>query len=609
MKERSIWRNLVRGYGIVNRLTPTYIPLTVASSFIKAVQPLMGLFLSAQIINELAGEHDTGLITLYAVLAVGLAFAGSAIHAAVNRRITTLNSTLWARFYFFLGNRYMQLNYDQVEDTMNNERLAEIEAKSNGNGLGLLRLHYSLPELLQPLFELILSIILVIGMFTSASSYEQTFITSPYATVLLILLILSMIPFTYLIKKREERIQKKVFEDNPKANTYVDFFNEYMQAKNAAKDIRLYKQAPAIEDHYNKSVGAEYWYRIFNLVGKNNALAAAMNAVLGGCVYLFIGLRALYGMYPLGSVVQYIGAVTGVVGALAKLVSVVGNFITNNPYLSLVFEYLDLPDNMQNSASSRQIPQEGLEFEFRNVSFKYPGSDHYAIKNLSMKFNIGERLAVVGLNGSGKTTMIKLLCRLYEPTEGVVTLNGIDIREYDYSAYMGVFSVVFQDFKLYSFSLGHNVAASESYDAALAEESLIMAGLSEKVRNMPEGLHTYLHKDFSDDGVEISGGEAQKVALARALYKNAPFVILDEPTAALDPIAEFEIYSRFNELIGGKTAIFVSHRLSSCRFCHDIAVFHEGRLIQRGSHDKLLTDRDGKYAELWNAQAQYYVGA
>ncbi|OZB94095.1 ABC transporter ATP-binding protein [Paenibacillus sp. XY044] len=609
MKERSIWRNLCRGYGIVNRLTPTYIPLTIASSFIKAVQPLMVLFLSAQIINELAGDRDTGRITLYAALTVGLAFAGSAINAAVNRRITTLNSTLWARFYFFLGNRYMQLNYDQVEDTMNNERLADIEAKTNGNGLGILRLHYSLPELLQPLFELILSIILVIGMFTSASSFEQTFITSPYATGLLILLILSMIPFTYLLKKKEERIQKKVFEDNPKSNTYVHFFNEYMQAKNAAKDIRLYKQAPAIEDHYNKSVGAEYWYRIFDLIGKNNALAAAMQAVLGGCVYLFIGLRALYGMYPIGSVVQYIGAVTGAVGALAKLVSVVGNFITNNPYLTLVFEYLDLPDNMQNSASSRQIPQEGLEFEFRDVSFKYPGSDNYAIKNLSMKFNIGERLAVVGLNGSGKTTMIKLLCRLYEPTEGVVTLNGIDIREYDYSAYMGVFSVVFQDFKLYSFSLGHNVAASESYDAALAEESLILAGLGEKVKNMPEGLQTYLHKDFSDDGVEISGGEAQKVALARALYKNSPFVILDEPTAALDPIAEFEIYSRFNELIGGKTAIFVSHRLSSCRFCHDIAVFHEGRLIQRGSHDELVAVRDGKYAELWNAQAQYYVGA
>lgn len=609
MRKRSFWRNLTRGYGIINRLTPTYIPLTIVSSLIKAVQPFLVLFLSAQIINELAGDRDTRRITLYAALAVGLAFISSAINAAVTRRITTLNNTLWPRFYFFLGDRYMQLNYDQVEDTMNNERLADIEAKSNGNGLGLLRLHYSLPELLQPLFELTASIILVVGMFTSNSTYKQTFITSPLATGLLILLILLILPFTYALKKREEWVQKKVFDENPKANTYVNFFNEYMQSKNAAKDIRLYKQAPAIEDHYNQSVGAEFWYRIFNLIGRNNALAAAVNAVLGGCVYLFIGLRALYGMYPLGSVVQYIGAVTGAVGALAKLVSVLGNFITNNPYLSLILDYLDLPDHMRDSDRRRPIPQEGLEFEFRDVSFKYPGSDNYAINHLSMKINIGERLAVVGLNGSGKTTMIKLLCRLYEPTEGVITLNGIDIREYDYSAYMGVFSVVFQDFKLYSLSLGHNVAATESYDETLAAEALILAGLGEKVKNMPNGLHTYLHKDFSDDGVEISGGEAQKVALARALYKNAPFVILDEPTAALDPIAEFEIYSRFNELIGDKTAIFVSHRLSSCRFCHDIAVFHEGRLIQRGTHDELIADRGGKYAELWNAQAQYYVGA
>lgn len=609
MKTRSLWHNLRRGYGIVNRLTPTYIPLAFVSSFINAVQPLMILFLSAQIINELAGARDINRIILYVALAVGLAFVLSAANAVVSRRITTLNSTLWARFYFFLGNRYMQLNYDQVEDTMNNEKLADIEAKTNGNGLGILRLHYGLPELLQPLFELIASIVLFFGMFTAVSSYEKTFITSPFATFLLIILILLILPFTYVLKKREKRIQQTVFEENPKSNTYVHFFNEYMQAKNAAKDIRLYKQAAAIEEHYNQSVGAEFWYRIFDLFGRNNALAAAVNAVLGGCVYLFIGLRALYGMYPLGSVVQYIGAVSGAVGALAKLVSVLGNFMTNNQYLGQIFDYLDLPDNMRESKGNRPIPQGDLEFEFRDVSFMYPGADNYAIKHLSMKFNIGQRLAVVGLNGSGKTTMIKLICRLYEPTEGVITLNNIDIREYDYSSYMGVFSVVFQDFKLYSFSLGHNVAASESYDAELAEESLILAGMGSKLNNLTGGLHTFLHKDFSDDGIEISGGEAQKVALARALYKNAPFVILDEPTAALDPIAEFEIYSRFNELISNKTAIFVSHRLSSCKFCHDIAVFHEGCLVQRGSHDELITKRDGKYAELWHAQAQYYVGA
>ena len=246
------------------------------------------------------------------------------------------------------------------------------------------------------------------------------------------------------------------------------------------------------------------------------------------------------------------------------------------------------------------------EIEFKNVSFKYPGSENYALKNFNLKFNIGQRMAVVGMNGSGKTTMIKLLCRLYDPTEGEITLNGFNIKNYNYDEYMSIFSVVFQDFKLFSFTLGQNVAASVDVDEQKAEECLSTAGLAERLRNMAKGMETPLYKDFEEDGVEISGGEAQKIALARALYKDAPFIVLDEPTAALDPVAEFEIYSKFNEIVGGKTAIYISHRLSSCRFCDDIAVFHEGELIQRGSHDTLIADGGGKYHELWIAQAQYY---
>ncbi|MCL2519299.1 MAG: ABC transporter ATP-binding protein/permease, partial [Oscillospiraceae bacterium] len=218
---------------------------------------------------------------------------------------------------------------------------------------------------------------------------------------------------------------------------------------------------------------------------------------------------------------------------------------------------------------------------------------------------IGQKLAIVGMNGSGKTTMIKLLCRLYDPGEGVITLNGIDIKEYDYAEYIGIFSVVFQDFKMFSFKLSENITCSVEVDAEKAAKVIDIVGLTERTVNMRDGLDTYLYNDY-DKGVEISGGEAQKIALARALYKNAPFIVLDEPTAALDPIAEYEIYSKFNEIVGDKTAIFISHRLSSCRFCDDIAVFHEGGLIQRGNHDALLSDRDGKYFELWNAQAQYY---
>jgi ATP-binding cassette subfamily B protein len=243
------------------------------------------------------------------------------------------------------------------------------------------------------------------------------------------------------------------------------------------------------------------------------------------------------------------------------------------------------------------------EIEFHNVSFKYPNTDFYAIQNLSLKLHIGEKLAVVGMNGSGKTTMIKLLCRLYDPTEGEITLNGIDIKKYDYQEYMRIFGVVFQDFNLFAFSLGQNVAADVDYDKQKVADCCKEAGLTLNHLN-PE---TYLYKNFDESGVEISGGEAQKIALARALYKDVPFIVLDEPTAALDPVAEYEIYSKFNDIVGNKTAIYISHRLSSCRFCDDIAVFDKGRLVQRGSHDKLIQDSGGKYYELWNAQAQYYA--
>ena len=261
----------------------------------------------------------------------------------------------------------------------------------------------------------------------------------------------------------------------------------------------------------------------------------------------------------------------------------------------------------QGSLTTEKRSDRNYEVEFRNVSFKYPGSDEYALRNLSIKFKIGSRLAVVGRNGSGKTTFIKLLCRLYDPTEGEILLNGADIRKYSYSDYLSIFSVVFQDFRLFSFPLAQNVAVAEEYDSGKVIGCLEEAGFGQRLATLSQGIETPLYKDFDEKGVEISGGEAQKIALARALYKDAPFVILDEPTAALDPIAEAEIYAKFNDMVGDRTAIYISHRLSSCRFCDVIAVFDKGQIVQKGSHEELAADAAGKYYELWNAQAQYYV--
>ena len=214
-----------------------------------------------------------------------------------------------------------------------------------------------------------------------------------------------------------------------------------------------------------------------------------------------------------------------------------------------------------------------------------------------------------GFLESGKTTFIKLLCRLYDPTEGQILLNGIDIRKYNYEDYRNIFSVVFQDFKLLPLPLGENVAASPTPDRERVLDCLKKAGFSDTLATWKDGIDTYLYKDLKEDGVNVSGGEAQKIAIARTLYKDAPFIILDEPTAALDPIAEAEIYTKFNEIVEDKTAIYISHRLSSCRFCDNIAVFHEGNMIQQGNHDTLLADKNGKYHELWYAQAQYYQEA
>ena len=269
-------------------------------------------------------------------------------------------------------------------------------------------------------------------------------------------------------------------------------------------------------------------------------------------------------------------------------------------------KYFNLPE-MKKEGSRKIDSQGGYVFEFKNVSFQYPSSEALVLNNINLTINSCERLAVVGMNGSGKTTLIKLLCRLYEPTEGVITLNGIDIKEYDYEEYISLFSVVFQDFKLFSFGMDQNIAVSENIDLEKLEDCLFSSGLGNIVNESDKNYQVSIGKNFDEDGRDFSGGEEQKLAIARALYKDAPIVILDEPTAALDPIAEFEVYSKFDTLVKDKAAVFISHRLSSCKFCHNIAVFHKGKIVQLGNHNSLVSDKEGKYHELWFAQADHYV--
>lgn len=603
---------LFSGYKQIIKMSPQFLPFVFILAFINALQPMAILFFSAKILNELSGARELNNIIFYTSAAVILTFILSALKSVISAK-QELN-TGWffthTRIISLQAEKFATMDYPHTENSEIRNTLNDIETKMRGNGVGLMQLYWATQGIVQNILSFIFSILLLAGMFTSNKIYTKNFATSPTAMLILIAFIAAGL-FTVLWYRRNEKaFMEKTLSQNAKGNSTAWYYMSYIKSDQAAKDVRLYNQKSALMDVFNKNYGIKNWIKFSFFISRLSGYSAAVMSLIGGAVYLLIGLRAIAGMYEIGSVVQYVGAVTALIGCISTLISELGRLYNNCVYIKPLVDYLNLPDILPKN-TRRIEPENGhkYEFEFRNVSFKYPGSEKteaFALKNLNLTIHSGQRLAVVGLNGSGKTTMIKLLCRLYDPDEGEILLDGINIKEYDYKSYYKLFSVVFQDFKLFPLQIGQNVAASLEPDEARVQTCIENAGFGGRLESLEKKLGTVLYKNFDEDGVEVSGGEAQKIALARALYKDAPIIVLDEPTAALDPISEYEVYTTFNKTIGNKTAVFISHRLSSCRFCHDIAVFEGGKLIQRGTHDNLLADISGRYHELWNAQAQHY---
>jgi len=374
------------------------------------------------------------------------------------------------------------------------------------------------------------------------------------------------------------------------------------------KDIRLYDSADMMREKGNAYIRTSVgnWKTMARFREGNSWCMDGVNTIRDGISYFYIGYLAIKKVLTLGDFTMCVSAASNLYQSLYQMVSGVQEVVKKCNYLADFLKFLDYPAAMPKGSKE---PKEGEHvIEFCHVSFRYPRSEKYVLKDINLTIRSGEHLSIVGLNGAGKTTFIKLLCRLYDVTEGEIKIDGINIKEYSEEAYRRLFSVVFQDFKLFAFSLSENILlGEEAEDASRLEEVLKLAGLYDDAMKLPKGVDTMIYKSFDEDGVELSGGQKQKTAIARALYRNAPIVILDEPTAALDPVAEYEIYRRFDELVGGKTAIYISHRLSSCKFCDRIAVFAEDTIKEYGTHDALVGLKDGIYAEMFAAQAQYYV--
>ena len=599
----------LRAYGIIRKYCPGLTQSIIVKALVTAFQPFATIWFSARILNEITlgknGDIRKSIILAASVIIIN--FINSVIKGRIDIFHGEREAQMWSYFSKIFADKQLSMDFVDIEDTAIQKR--KTQEKENlfffGNGLG--QFVWTIGTTVEGIISIIVSIFMVITLFTVPSGNK--FADSPiWILVIGIVMALGIFVNAWAFNKNND-VFMEWCEKFTWFNRIYGFFGFTLcQEYDRAKDVRIYRQDIPADVEINKHINRDKSDWLYNFKSSFNEAAASFCTGFNQVAcYLFVVIKVFYGAFGIGSIVQYVGALGRLGNGLQHVVFGMTDNLVYTKHLKSLFDFLDIP----NKKYSGTLPLEkqsasGYEIEFHSVSFKYPGTEFYALKDLNLKFTIGKKLAVVGMNGSGKTTMIKLLCRLYDPDEGIITLNGVDIKEYEYSEYMSVFSVVFQDFKLFAFSLGQNVAANVDVDTESAIESLSKSGFNERLTAMPNGLDTPLYKDFEEDGVEISGGEAQKIALARALYKNASIIVLDEPTAALDPIAEFEIYSKFNEIVGDKTAVYISHRLYSCRFCDEIAVFHEGELIQQGDHNTLIADRTGKYYELWTAQAQYY---
>ena len=621
MKHKTNWRDVpgvhIWAAKVWWGINPKLFLSTGLLETVDALTPYITIWLSAQIINELSGSRNPNILWKWVILTVCITAGLKLLSEALYHWMTAVHALEWDYEDKLLADKMMDMDFAAVKSPETNDLRIAIRKFQMGNVYGFNKIHnWYISKIIGGITSVLGALVLTVSLFTQRvpdTAGKLIVLNSNCASVLVIFTLLAGTIFSPWLSAKATAGYAKTWPYTNKYNRCLNTYASIGTKSKQAVDVRMYNQQDMaieiLESSYSYPPNSPACKIMFGEIGPLKAASGAVSVLLVGISYVFVCLKAWAGAFGIGSVTQYVGAITNLCRGISELFGAIGDLPNNANYLYVIRQFMEIPNDMyQGSLPTEKRDDREYQVEFRDVSFKYPGSDNWALRHVNMRFRVGSRLAVVGMNGSGKTTFIKLLCRLYDPTEGQILLNGIDIRKYNYNDYMNIFSVVFQDFQLVALPLGQNVAASADYDRARAEDCLRKAGFGDRLDAMPAGLDTYLYKDLDKSGVEISGGEAQKIAIARALYKDAPFIILDEPTAALDPMAEAEIYSKFNDIAGDKTAIYISHRLSSCKFCDEIAVFHEGAVIQQGTHAQLVADETGKYYELWHAQAQYYTG-
>lgn len=591
MSKSRVLRNIRFFIPILIKVSPFTVFSMIFIALLQSVNSFLWVILPKLLIDELMGNKDIKIIIV-------IVFAFALIRFLVNvgiRFLSFINSYQARRAEFYidkmLNDKVMAIDYFHIEDPLFSDKLARANKGMNQHSSGI----YSFINSVQNILRAAISVLGVIGIIFYSKEY-----------LVILVSIVGVLLNTYTFTK----IQKfdKEFNDSiVRHNRRLYYYNKNITNFRMQKELRLYNAKKMILDVCNKENN-----EAFTKYRKHSNKVAFFNFIDTTFMYFvtrFLTIALLtYSVYQNHDFTS-IATLTMLVTAIYTLDNESANLIySTKDYLQACKYQEDFIDLMEMKTIFKEgkLPIEAIEsIEFQNVSFKYPRTDTYILRDLNFKIGNKEKVSLVGLNGSGKTTLIKLLCRFFPVDEGEILVNGVNIDFYDYNDYMKLMAIVFQDFKIISFSIKSNIAIVED-DQDKLFDALKRAQVLDKVLSLPNKENTYINKWFDKTGVEFSGGEMQKFAIARCLYKDSDLVILDEPTSALDPLAEAEIYYRFNEIVGKKLCIFISHRLSSCIFSDRILVLDGARVVEEGNHQSLIKNKSGLYCTMFNSQAEYY---
>lgn len=622
---------IIRGIREFERVLPGQIGMMTAKSILASLVPYLAVVFSAWILNELIGAQNPQVLLFCVLASAGLTLILSCLRYRLEAGISVGYQRLFSSHEIVLTDKAHRLPYSSLESDEVRSLREQVSGSIQVSGAGMASLYWDMEVVAANLCSAVIAAVLCMSFVGQLIfGMRQGMIGSNEVVTIIISVLLLVSGCSFLSCKMTGKrfdVSYEVFTQGAVYNRYGEFYTRNcLTDEDMALDIRIFNQKKLIIQESQQKC-----YQPF-AKGKEKEMAALNRfdgtkllcmSICGTAVYAITGCLALKNVIGIGDVVMINSAVIMLIGALSDLAKIFTDLRNNNVHLLNYFSYMDMEEETDGSKrytsdrsgsernglnrNATKTENEWHEIRFDHVTFAYPEQETMVLHDVNLRIVCGEKIAIVGENGSGKSTLIKLLCRLYRPAAGTIFLDGRDIWEYPMEEYVKKLSTVFQDFALFAFSLAENVAASESFEKERVYEALCQAGLKKKIEGLAKGIDQAVSRDYEEDGMELSGGEEQKIAIARASYKSAPIAILDEPTAALDPFAEKEIYEQFFQNLGEKTMLCISHRLSSCRLCDRIVVLDQGTVVQQGTHEELMQQTKGRYAKLWNAQAQYYT--